>query len=227
LARLYDRLVGDAAFPELRRAIALRLREHDRDPRTILDIGCGTGRMLAALAVPGRQLTGLDRSPTMLRRARMRLGERARLICADMRNFRIDQPVDLALCNFATVNYLLEEQALAAAFGCMAQALRPGGLLILDYIPHRPSIHDPGIEERAMQVPGGGRWQVRIDHRRGRTHTRIALPVGRSETHVQQWHRPATIGRILRDAALRPAGSHRLGAGGPTDWVQCVAVRDQ
>lgn len=51
----------------------------------MLDVGCGTGVLLSALARrrPGLELTGLDASPGMLRRARSRLGTAAALDLGD------------------------------------------------------------------------------------------------------------------------------------------------
>src|SRR5918994_6332077 len=49
----------------------LRLAEVVGDP--ILELGCGTGRVLAPLAAAGHRITGIDRSRSMLDRARSAL----------------------------------------------------------------------------------------------------------------------------------------------------------
>src|SRR5918993_5294276 len=53
----------------------LRLAEVVGDP--ILELGCGTGRVLAPLAAAGHRITGIDLSPPMLERARATLQMRA------------------------------------------------------------------------------------------------------------------------------------------------------
>lgn len=52
---------------------------------SLLDIGCGTGRLLELVGqcLPGTGLTGLDLAPNMLQQAAARLGDKARLIQGD------------------------------------------------------------------------------------------------------------------------------------------------
>jgi len=49
----------------------------------VLDVGCGSGALLAGWAAAGRRLVGVDLSPAMLAEARRRLGSQARLVRAD------------------------------------------------------------------------------------------------------------------------------------------------
>ncbi len=67
------------------RAMLRLVAEHK--PRTILDVGCGEGYMLAAIADAGvdAELAGLDLNPEAIADARARLGERARLEVRDAR----------------------------------------------------------------------------------------------------------------------------------------------
>src|SRR5262245_43744792 len=54
--------------------------------RTVLEIGCGTGRLARALAAQGVSVTAIDLSPEMIRVARERTGSNPRLtfLCADV-----------------------------------------------------------------------------------------------------------------------------------------------
>ncbi|MCA9658768.1 MAG: class I SAM-dependent methyltransferase, partial [Myxococcales bacterium] len=65
---------------------ALRLTRRT-GPRSILDVGCGEGYMLAAIADAGvdAELAGLDLSAPAIADARARLGDRARLEVRDAR----------------------------------------------------------------------------------------------------------------------------------------------
>src|ERR1019366_4921050 len=65
----------------------LGTRRYDR----ILDVGCGTGGMLRALADHGREIVGIDFSAEALRRASKNASDLAnvRLIKADLRSFNL------------------------------------------------------------------------------------------------------------------------------------------
>jgi SAM-dependent methyltransferase len=129
----------DLAFRSETRAeadfIEVACRKYARGPiRTLLEPGCGSGRLIAALAARGYRLTGFDLNPAMLEYAARKLSRRglkARLFQGDMADFRIDQPVDAAFCTFKTFRHLLSEADARGHLECVAKALRPGGIYIL------------------------------------------------------------------------------------------------
>lgn len=112
--------------------------------RAVLELGCGTGRVLVPLArdaAAGRGaalVLGLDRSPGMLEVARRRLREegpavreRARLIRADMARFALGRPVALAIVALRSLSLLETPQAQACALGAIRDALGPAGTAAL------------------------------------------------------------------------------------------------
>src|ERR671937_3002169 len=82
---------------------------------TVLELGCGTGRVMEALLEQGLQVTGLDGEPAMLARASRRLarfGDRARLVQADMRRPELGtQRFDLVLVAANTFMHLEDHAA--------------------------------------------------------------------------------------------------------------------
>lgn len=99
------------------------------------DLACGTGATALALARKGIQVVGVDLSPIMCRLARgkaRRLRVPLRVIQADMRSFRLPQPVDLVLCEFDALNHIPRKSDLARVAGAAARALRPGGYFYFD-----------------------------------------------------------------------------------------------
>lgn len=103
-------------------------------PRTILDLGCGTGRSRAALLArhPRAHYLALDAVPAMLARVRGRWPwQRPTRICADARHLPLaDHSIDLVFCNLS----LSACSDLPAALAEAARVLCPGGLLLISVL---------------------------------------------------------------------------------------------
>ena len=107
----------------------------------ILEVGCGTGRVLARLAAAGYTVTGVDPSDAMRQRCarRMaalpeRISRRVRLLAGDAEHLPLgeQEQFDLALFTLNTFAHLLTMSARHTALTEVAAHLRPGGLLLLD-----------------------------------------------------------------------------------------------
>lgn len=104
------------------------------DPKpgeTILDLGCGTGKMAAEIAARGATVIGLDSDPAMIEHAKADHPGVA-FICASGEGFRLDRPVDGILSN-AALHWMTRPQRVVNA---MARALKPGGRLALEMGGH-------------------------------------------------------------------------------------------
>lgn len=140
-AGLYDLLYG--AFKDYR-AETVRLLDifgsGSVPVARVLDVACGTGMHAKSLAEAGLQVDGLDLEPEFVRIAQDRNPE-GRFRVGDMTSFEVDEPYDVVLCLFGSIGHVVEEDRLRAAVRCMAAAVRPGGLLVLE----------PWFEPGAMQ----------------------------------------------------------------------------
>jgi trans-aconitate 2-methyltransferase len=98
-----------------------------RGDETVLDAGCGSGRMTRHILerVPNGRVIGVDASPSMIEHARQELGEsdRLELVTADLLELELDEPVDAIFSN-ATLHWVLDHERL---FQRLFAALRPGG----------------------------------------------------------------------------------------------------
>ncbi|MDQ8187630.1 class I SAM-dependent methyltransferase [Pelagicoccus sp. SDUM812002] len=101
----------------------------------ILDLGCGTGRILLPFAEDGKEVVGLDGSQTMLDLCASRLesaGATAELVRGDMRDFDLgDRRFGSILVPGFSVQMLLEDVELEACFDCCRKHLREDGQLIV------------------------------------------------------------------------------------------------
>ncbi len=146
LARYYDLEHGDISVD-----VPLYLDFARRSGGPILELGCGTGRLLVPLAQAGYEVVGVDRSAAMLARAEARLAaaglsNRVTLIQADVTDFHLDQRFGLALFALNTFMHLTDQADQIAALTCVRRHLRPGGLLILDLPgPSEPFLIQPGL----------------------------------------------------------------------------------
>jgi trans-aconitate 2-methyltransferase len=95
---------------------------------TVLDAGCGSGRVTAELGkrLPSGRLLAVDGSEEMVAKARERLGEGAAYLVADLAELQVDRPVDL-IFSTATFHWIPDHDRL---FARLHAALRPGGRLV-------------------------------------------------------------------------------------------------
>ncbi len=113
----------------------------------LLELGCGTGRLLLPLARAGHRLTGVDISPAMLARAAARLTEAGlaggvTLVRDDMRTLdRLGQArFRLAFCAINSFLHLPDGDGQRAAPQAVHRRLDADGLLILDLFHPHPDL---------------------------------------------------------------------------------------
>ena len=99
-----------------------------------LDVGCGTGRLLAFLhdAWPGMRWTGLDLSPPYLAEARRLIGRTARVKLIEGAAEKL--PFDDASLNIVVSSFVMHElptEVRVAALKETARVLKPGGLAVI------------------------------------------------------------------------------------------------
>jgi trans-aconitate 2-methyltransferase len=94
----------------------------------VLDAGCGSGRVTAVLAdrVPHGRVYAVDAAPSMVRHAQAALGDRAIVLCQDLVELALPEPVDAVFSN-ATFHWIHDHDGLFAA---LHRAMRPGARLV-------------------------------------------------------------------------------------------------
>ncbi len=127
----------------------------------ILELGCGTGRILLPLAREGSNVAGLDISEAMLDRCRAKLAaesgavrRRVQLQRGDMVDFDLDAAFRLIIIPFRPFQHLLEVEQQLACLRCAHRHLEPGGKLILDvFQTDARRIHDPAFLKETSPLP--------------------------------------------------------------------------
>lgn len=105
----------------------------------VLEVGCGTGRVLLPTARAGIEICGLDLSGVMLGICREKLAHepedvrrRVKLHAADMRSFDLGRTFRLLTIPFRPFQHLLTVEDQLACLACVRKHLAPGGRFILD-----------------------------------------------------------------------------------------------
>ena len=121
-----DHGLGD---PECRDAWRSLLLEHlPAAPSRVADLGCGTGTLALLLAEEGYDVTGVDFSPEMVRRARTKAGQVATFVEGDAAS----PPLEAATYDVVLSRHVLWAMpSPAGALDRWIGLLRPGGRLVL------------------------------------------------------------------------------------------------
>ncbi len=137
----------------------------EAEARIVFDLGCGTGLLTRELAIPSRQVTGVDPSAAMLAYARRQPGaERVRWVEGDAS--ALGRPeADLLVMTGNVAQIFLEDEEWRSTLGAIHGALRMGGML--------------AFESRNPDDRGWERWN------REATLARFDTPNGPMETWLE------------------------------------------
>ena len=172
-----------------------------------LELACGTGRVLLALARAGLEVTGLDLSPYMLAVARQKLAQeardvqaRVRLVEASMADFSLDRSFGLIYIPARAFQGLLTRARQQACLESCRQHLRPGGRLAVDvFNPLLSKLIAPGgVDEEPDEFTGPRGAAVQQD-----AHTDYDLA---EQTLLSVWRYETTCERgapVVHEYALR------------------------
>jgi len=180
-AELYDHVAmyvnrADARFYLEEAQTAAEQAEPGVTP--VLELGCGTGRVLLPIARAGIGIAGLDFSDAMLEKCREALRrepedvrERVRLVQSRMTDFRLDQKFQLITIPFRPFQHLLTVEDQLACLKCARQHLAPHGRLVFDAFNPKPeALHDSAWRELREDTP----WTKLPDGRSFRRLSRVA-----------------------------------------------------
>lgn len=125
------RMWGDPAGEYARynhKVISWITKHSRRKYHTLLDLGCGGGKNVFTLK-HHYQVTGLDLSPEMLSLCH-ELNPETPTICADMRDFSLENPFDIIYIDDA-ISYVTSREDLLRVLRCCLKSLAPDGLMVL------------------------------------------------------------------------------------------------
>lgn len=140
-ARYYDVLYGFIDFRAGADQVDTGIRRRNPAARSLLDVGCGTGRHLEHLR--GRyRVEGLDRNPDLLAIARRRCPD-ATFHEADMTAFDLRRQFDSVICLFSAIAYVKTLENMRRTVANLARHASPGGVVLVEpwFTPERFRTH--------------------------------------------------------------------------------------
>ena len=135
LAISYDRLTNDVDYGAVVSFYHEILEAEGADPRSAVDLACGTGSVTALLAERGIPVIGVDMSEDMLTVAMQKTQDMEnppRFICQKLQDLRLARGVDLAVCALDSMDYITDPADCQEAIRRVYKALNPGGIFIFD-----------------------------------------------------------------------------------------------
>ena len=152
LAAGYDVVMAHVDYGDWAEYVLDLLEEHEVWPKSVLELGCGTGSLALEIQERGPhggfRYLATDRSPAMIRvaRAKAKLQGRTaghlRFDVADFTDFELGEHFDVALLLYDGLNYLLEDEEVTAMLAHVHDVLVPGGVFILDQSTPANSINN-------------------------------------------------------------------------------------
>lgn len=162
-ARYYNLLYKEKDYAGEAEYVHKLIQKYQPGAKSILDLGCGTGRHDILLAEKGYSVTGVDRSEEMLAVANANLSASALtstliFLHGDIRSIRLRNQSDIVVSLFHVMSYQTSNDELNAAFASARANLKQGGVFIFDcwygpaVLTDRPSVRMKQLEDEDIFV---------------------------------------------------------------------------
>ena len=245
-ARYYDLLYRDKDYGGEAEYIAGLIERFAPDADTILELGCGTGKHAELLARRGYALLCMDRSLTMLDRARERIasleqGERIEVREGDVRDFSLGRRFDAVISLFHVVSYVTANADVRSLLRCVREHLNPGGVFVFDvwYGPAvltlKPEVRVLRLEDEAIDVTRIAEPDLHINENVVDVNYEILVRDKRSgalerheETHRMRYAFRPELDLLLDEAGLKLVHGEEWMTGrapGADTWGVCFVAK--
>ncbi|MGR6431465.1 class I SAM-dependent DNA methyltransferase [Rhizobium sp. PAMB 3174] len=156
-AEIYDLLNAEKDYESETRFVSALLREDSPTIRTILNLGCGTGRHDLLLARDSFDVLGIELSSSMLAEAENRRLEASEFAnnlsfaLGDLRRYNGNRHFDAVISLFHVLSYQTEDDDAAAAFSTISRHMRAGSVGLFD-LWHGPAVENMKPEVRVRRA---------------------------------------------------------------------------
>jgi SAM-dependent methyltransferase len=158
-ARYYDLLYRDKDYAGEVEYVHGLIQAHAPGAKSLLNLGCGSGRHDLMLAELGYDVCGVDLSAEMLSFARAAAGiKKIEYEQGDVRTIRLNRQFDAVISLFHVMSYQTCNNDLKDTFATVHAHLKPGGLFLFDcwygpgVLTDRPAIRNKELEDDYIKV---------------------------------------------------------------------------
>jgi SAM-dependent methyltransferase len=164
-AHYYNVLYRDKDYTQEAQYVHQLVQRYAPQTKTVLELGCGTGRHASELARQGYQVHGMDQSETMLQQAAEYQAQNAPELrdalvfsLGDLRTIRLSQTFDAVIAVFHVMCYQTTNEDLVAAFQTANTHLKPDGIFIFDFwygpavLTDRPTVRVKRWEDDLVHI---------------------------------------------------------------------------
>ena len=132
-AYVYDIFMDNVPYEEWAQFILNLLQDRKITEGLVLELGCGTGKLMTLLGKAGFDMIGVDNSVEMLQIAREKTSQDFLYLLQDMREFELYGTVKAVISVCDSVNYITKKEDLRKVFQLVNNYLDPEGLFIFDF----------------------------------------------------------------------------------------------
>jgi SAM-dependent methyltransferase len=159
-SKYYDLLYTDKNYQGEAEYIHQLIQQNSLNAKSMLNLGCGTGKHDFEFAKLGYKVVGIDLSQGMVDIANINNIDSVKLqfYQGDVRNVRLNKKFDVVVSLFHVMSYQITNEDLMAAFDTAREHLKEGGIFIFDYWYGPGVLTDPPltrvkrIEDKHIEV---------------------------------------------------------------------------
>jgi len=247
-ARYYDLMYKDKDYVGETAYVQQLIQAHFPAAKSILNLGCGSGRHDIEMARLGYQVHGMDRSTTMLEMAHEKRGSldpelasRLQFSEGDVRDFQFNATYDVVTALFHVMSYQTTDGDLNAAFDRAFEHLNPNGLLVFDcwfgpaVLHDRPEKRHRILEDAAVHISRNARPLMRPELNTVEVHYDLEITdkltqqsYTHQELHPMRYLFEEELQALIAARGLELLVSEQWMTGRPLDnstWYACFVAR--